>query len=129
MSQAVTAVENFFTALETKSIEDCAARFGEHVTDDFEWQNSGFPTCNGREAAVQFLIGFAQAIPLTGLKIETLAIAAAGNKVVTERIDHFVDASGTVLASLPLAGILEVAEDGRISAWRDYFDPRPLLGG
>jgi limonene-1,2-epoxide hydrolase len=129
MSSAVSAVENFFTALETKSIEDCAARFGEAVTDDFVWVNSGFPTCNGREAAQQFLLGFAQAIPLTGLKIETLAIAAAGNKVITERIDHFIDASGTILASLPLAGILEVAEDGRISGWRDYFDPRPLLGG
>jgi len=129
VSEAIAAVERFFTAMETKSIEDCAARFGEHVTDDFTWVNSGFPTCNGREAAQQFLIGFAQAIPLTGLKIETLAIAADGNKVVTERIDHFIDAAGTVLASLPLAGVLEVAADGRISAWRDYFDPRPLLGG
>ena len=129
MSQAVSAVENFFTALETKSIEDCAARLGEHVTDDFVWENCGFPTCHGRDAAVAFLLGFAQALPLTGIRVETLAIAAAGNKVVTERIDHLVDATGTALASLPLAGVLEVAADGRISAWRDYFDPRPLLGG
>jgi limonene-1,2-epoxide hydrolase len=129
MSQAVSAVENFFTALETKSIEDCVAALGDHVTDDFVWENSGFPTCNGREAAQQFLLGFTQALPLTGIRVETLAIAAQGNKVVTERIDHLVDATGTALASLPLAGVLEVAADGRISAWRDYFDPRPLLGG
>jgi limonene-1,2-epoxide hydrolase len=25
-------------------------------------------------------------------------------------------------------GVLEV-RDGKISLWRDYFDPRPLLGG
>jgi limonene-1,2-epoxide hydrolase len=129
MSQAVSAVENFFTALETKSLEDCAARLGELVTDDFVWENIGLPTCNGREAAQQFLVGFAQAIPLAGLKVETLAIAAQGNKVITERIDHFIDATGAVLASVPLAGVLEVAADGRISAWRDYFDPRPFVGG
>jgi len=129
MSSAVSAVEKFFTALETKSIEDCVAALGEHVTDDFVWVNSGFPTCEGREAAQQFLLGFTQALPLTGVRVETLAIAADGNKVVTERIDHLIDATGTALASLPLAGVLEVAPDGRISAWRDYFDPRPLLGG
>jgi limonene-1,2-epoxide hydrolase len=129
MSSAVSAVENFFTELETKSIEDCAARLGELVTDDFVWVNTGLPTCEGREAAQQFLIGFAQALPLTGIRVETLAIAAAGNKVITERIDHLVDADGTALASIPLAGILEVADDGRISAWRDYFDPRPFVGG
>ena len=129
MSQAVSAVENFFTALETKSIEDCVAAFGEHVTDDVVWENSGFPTQNGREAAQQFLHSFSQAMPLTGIRVEILAIAAQGNKVVTERIDHLIDATGTALASLPLAGVLEVAADGRISAWRDYFDPRPLLGG
>lgn len=128
MSDAQSTVEEFFAALETTSIEACAAVLGDRVTDGFVWANSGFPTQNGREEAQQFLIGFSQALPLTGLRIETLSIAANGNRVVTERIDHFVDAAGTVLASLPLAGVLEVDDDGKISAWRDYFDPRPLLG-
>ena len=128
MSDARAVVEEFFTALETGSIEACAAALGDRVTDDFVWQNSGFPTQHGREAAQQFLVGFAQVIPLTGIRVENIAVAAAGSDVVTERIDHFVDADGNVLASLPLAGTL-VVRDGKISAWRDYFDPRPLVGG
>ena len=129
MSDAQAAVEQFFAALETRTIEDCAAALAERVTEDFVWVNSGLPTQNSRAEAQQFIIAFAQTLPLTGLRIETLALAAAGNTVITERVDHFVDADGTVLGSLPLAGILEVTDDGKISAWRDYFDPRPLLGG
>lgn len=129
MSDAKSVVEAFFAAIETKSIDDCAAALGEHVTDDFVWQNSGFPTMNSRTEAQGFLLGFAQAMPMTGVRVEVIAIAAAGGQVVTERIDHFIDADGAILASLPLAGVLEVNAEGKLTAWRDYFDPRPLLGG
>jgi limonene-1,2-epoxide hydrolase len=128
MSDALAVVEGFLGSLETKTIEDCATALGERVTDDFVWQNSGLPTQHGREAAQQFLLGFVQLIPMAGIRIETLAAAASGSVVVTERIDHLTDAAGNVLVSIPLAGTLEV-RDGKISAWRDYFDPRPLLGG
>ena len=128
MTDAMKIVEEFFTALDTKSIEDCAAALGERVTDDFVWQNSGLPTQNSREEAQQFLLGFVQLIPMAGIRIETLAAAVSESVVVTERIDHLVDADGNVLVSIPLAGTL-VVRDSRVSAWRDYFDPRPLLGG
>jgi len=49
-----------------------------------------------------------------------------GDQVLTERIDHLDDESGNRIASLPVAGTLEV-RGGKIVAWRDYFDPRPLL--
>jgi len=129
MADAIATVMEFFASLETKSIDDCAAALGERVTDDFVWQNSGFPTQQSRAEAQAFLIGFSRALPMTGVRIETLAIAADGNRVVTERVDHLIDAGGTVLASVPLAGVFEVTEAGKISAWRDYLDPRPLLGG
>jgi limonene-1,2-epoxide hydrolase len=48
-----------------------------------------------------------------------LAIAADGNKVLTERIDDF--GRGGIDISLPLMGIFEI-DDGLITAWRDYFD-------
>jgi limonene-1,2-epoxide hydrolase len=50
---------------------------------------------------------------------KVLAIAASGNKVLTERVDDF--SRGGVEISLPLMGIFEI-EDGLIKAWRDYFD-------
>jgi len=91
-------------------------------------RTAGSPTQNGREAAQQFLHSFSQAMPLTGIRVEILAIAAQGNKVVTERIDHLIDATGTALASLPLAGVLEVAADGRISAVARLLRPASVAG-
>ncbi len=44
---------------------------------------------------------------------------SAGNVVMNERVDTFVMGPKTI--SLPVAGIFEIT-DGKISAWRDYFD-------
>lgn len=50
-----------------------------------------------------------------------LAIAADGNRVLTERLDRFVRADGSEVAAAKLMGIFEVEGDC-IVAWRDYFD-------
>ncbi|MEW6470744.1 MAG: limonene-1,2-epoxide hydrolase family protein [Actinomycetota bacterium] len=103
------------------------ASFEEYLADDCVWENSGFPTCNGKQACLEFLDHFAGATGTDSFEFEIRSWAAAGNAVVTERIDHFRTADGTTWASLALGGVLEVGDDGKIVAWRDYFDPRPLL--
>lgn len=50
---------------------------------------------------------------------EVRAIAATGDRVLTERVDRMCVA-GTWIA-LPIMGIFEI-EDGLIRRWRDYFD-------
>ena len=45
---------------------------------------------------------------------------ASGNIVMNERTDRFL-ANGTWL-DLPVAGVFEVNDEGRIVLWRDYFD-------
>lgn len=50
-----------------------------------------------------------------------LAIAADGNRVLTERLDRFVRADGSEVAAGKVMGIFEV-EGVHIVAWRDYFD-------
>jgi len=47
------------------------------------------------------------------------AIAADGATVLTERLDVFTFANGRI--DLPVMGTFEV-RDGKIAAWRDYFD-------
>jgi limonene-1,2-epoxide hydrolase len=42
------------------------------------------------------------------------------NKVLTEGREDYVNADG-VKVSHPYMGIIEFADDGRITAWRDYF--------
>jgi limonene-1,2-epoxide hydrolase len=44
----------------------------------------------------------------------------AGNKVLTERIDRFT-INGKQIA-IPVMGTFEIDAQGKISAWRDYFD-------
>ncbi len=127
MTDPIETVKQFFASMDTTSIDDCAKALASQVTDDFVWENSGLPTVNGPQGGADFLTSFSQAMPMTGIKVDWIAVAAAGNIVVTERIDHMVDAEGNKLLSLPLAGTLEVAEDGKIKAWRDYFDPRPFF--
>lgn len=46
-------------------------------------------------------------------------IAAGGNAVLTERIDSMVIAG--IYIELPVMGTFEI-HNGRITAWRDYFD-------
>ncbi|MBP1862241.1 limonene-1,2-epoxide hydrolase [Rhizobium herbae] len=53
--------------------------------------------------------------------IEMLAIAADGNRVLTERLDIFERADGSEIGRVTLMGIYEIEGD-RIVAWRDYVD-------
>jgi len=41
-------------------------------------------------------------------------------RVLTERVDRFTINGKDV--ALPVMGSFEVAADGKIEAWRDYFD-------
>jgi limonene-1,2-epoxide hydrolase len=49
------------------------------------------------------------------------AIAANGNTVLTERTDGFTFKDGR-RAAVRVMGTFEIGADGRITAWRDYFD-------
>lgn len=50
-------------------------------------------------------------------------VAGADGVVMTERTDRFRMPGGWL--ELPVMGVFEV-RDGRIDAWRDYFDMAPL---
>ena len=53
------------------------------------------------------------------IEFRVLHIAAAGDAVLTERVDAFITTDRTI--ELPVMGTFEVT-GGRITAWRDYFD-------
>lgn len=126
-NDAEAVVTAFFKAM-GPPYENCRKAWEDFMTDDAVWLNSGFPDCNGKEACLAFLDGFAQQTGMVSLGVEMLAISSNGDTVLTERVDSFLNADGAVIADLPLMGVLKV-RDGRIVHWHDYFDPRPLLGG
>lgn len=55
----------------------------------------------------------------TEITWDLLHMASKGDVVFTERVDRFM-ISGKEIA-LPVAGVFEI-RDGKIAAWRDYFD-------
>ncbi len=90
-------------------------------TDDAVWQLwvPGGPTLRGREAIradIERQVKFA-----TYMQCGLLHMASNGATVLTERLDHFRTKHGTV--DHHLVAVFEVTPDGRISAWREYFDP------
>jgi limonene-1,2-epoxide hydrolase len=87
------------------------------LADDVVYHNIPMDPAVGQEAAIAFIDGFFKMCDR--LEIEILHLAVRDNVVLTERIDTFT--MGDKKAPLPVMGTFEV-RDGKISAWRDYFD-------
>lgn len=97
-----------------------------HCAEGCRWENTGLPTAENKAAMVTMMKAFIDGYQLDHMVVELTAIAAAGDKVLTERVDHLKKADGTLILSIALAGVLHV-RDGRVTHWADYFDPRPFL--
>ena len=74
-----------------------------------------------------FLKAIERGYPVTSVARNNLAVAQIGGKVLTERVDHILDADGKPAMSIPVMGIFET-QDGKITAWRDYFDTAGFAG-
>jgi limonene-1,2-epoxide hydrolase len=92
-----------------------------YFTTDTVWEHHGLITTRGGEEAIGFYDQFSAQTGMAAMKIDVLAIAETGDKVLTERIDYILDAAGNTIMTVPVMGIFEIA-DGKITAWRDYFD-------
>ena len=102
---------------------DAAARrdvkeLGAYFTEDAVYHNIPVAPVSGRAAIEATLEQFLR--PATSCAFEMVAIASNGNVVLTERVDRFVLGGKTI--ALPVMGTFELTADGKISAWRDYFD-------
>ena len=98
------------------------------LDDEIVYHNIGMPASRGIEATLANLAGQWEMFGAT-YEYEIRNIAANGNTVLTERIDR-VGPPG-VTAAVPVMGVF-VVRDGKITAWRDYFDAGlagKLLGG
>jgi limonene-1,2-epoxide hydrolase len=106
-------------------VRDLCATFAQHeaeafrpfFTDDVIYHNIPMDPAVGIDATIAFIEGFFAMCQ--SLVIETVHLAVRDNVVLTERIDTFT--MGEKVAPLPVMGTFEI-RDGKISAWRDYFD-------
>lgn len=86
--------------------------------DDATYHNIPLAPVQGVAAIRDTIAGFSAGVEK--IEFRVLAIAADGNVVLTERVDVFIGADKTI--ELPVMGTFELDDDGRITAWRDYFD-------
>lgn len=89
------------------------------LSDDCMYHNIPVDPVVGIEAIREFVKNFAAGVE--SVTFATNAIAANGSTVLTERVDTFLYPGGKRI-DLPVMGTFEVDADGKISAWRDYFD-------
>jgi limonene-1,2-epoxide hydrolase len=98
--------------------DDLAAFF----TDDAVYHNIPFEPITGRKNIAHNIASFIRPGPpgIERIEFRVINIAASGPIVMTERADIFTRAGRTF--DLQVMGAFEV-NDGKINAWRDYYDP------
>jgi len=111
---AEAIVRDFCRAFEEPSIE----KILEFFSEDAIYHNIPLDPAQGLPAIRAVLEQFIS--PDAKSKFEILNLASCGNVVLTERVDHLTIQGKPV--ALPVMGAFEVGADGRIEAWRDYFD-------
>lgn len=89
-----------------------------HFTDASVYHNIPMEPVTGTDAIREVLNGFLAMSTSVDWIVRHIAEGADG-AVLTERVDRF-EINGKWL-ELPVMGVFEVS-DGKIAAWRDYFD-------
>ena len=97
------------------------AELAAFFTDDAVYHNIPLAPVIGREAIANNIASFIRpgAPGIESIQFRVINIAANGPVVMTERVDVFKLPAKSF--ELPVMGTFEVS-DGKISAWRDYFD-------
>jgi len=114
MSDAIDLIRRFCDEFaKGSSVDDIVAYF----TDDAVYHNIPVEPAVGPEAIKAVFSMFTTGVERMEFKIRN--IVGAGDVVLTERVDVFVLPNVTI--ELPVMGTFEV-RDGKIAAWRDYFD-------
>lgn len=109
----VQRVLGFVRAFNARDVDAVMGYFAE----DAVYHNMPGPPVSGVPAIRTVIESFVN--PAETIDWETLAVAEQDGKVLTERVDRFV--FGGKKVELPVMGIFEFS-DGKIRAWRDYFD-------
>lgn len=113
MASAEQVVRDFCSAV-TKRDADLLRPF---FSEDVVYHNIPMEPAEGIEATmamISMFVGMCEA-----LEFEIHHLASDGEAVLTERTDKFTMQGKT--SPLPVMGVFHV-HDGKITAWRDYFD-------
>jgi limonene-1,2-epoxide hydrolase len=116
--QPIDIVRRFCAAWGKEDLDTIVGFF----TDDAIYHNIPVAPVVGPEQIKTTIEGFSGGVESIEFRLD--AIAADGGTVLTERLDIFTFANGRI--ELPVMGTFEI-RDGKIAAWRDYFDMAMFL--
>ena len=119
MSDNETVVREFIAAWS----EGDARKLADFFTEDAVVWNDGRNTVRGREAIHEHFT--MQLSACTDCDFEITQTAVSGNTVFNERIDRMKIVGAPI--ELPVAGVFEVDDAGKLTAWRDYFDLNTVM--
>ena len=114
-------VREFCAAWSRADVEAIVGAF----TPDAVYHNIPMEPCEGMDAIRTFVAGFFESIG-SAVHFDIRNQIVSGNLVMNERVDTIVMQTGEV--ALPVCGVFELTADGKISAWRDYFDMGQFSG-
>ena len=98
-----------------------AVELAAFFTDDAVYHNIPLEPVTGRKDIANNIASFLRpgSPGIEGIDFRVINIAANGPVVMTERVDVFKLPDKSF--ELPVMGTFEIS-DGKINAWRDYFD-------
>lgn len=108
-------VNSFIASWEARDVDAIMAFFADGAT----YHNMPMPKLMGHEQIRAFIAPFVDQTQQASWKVLHSAENAAGT-VLNERVDRFVLKTGKAIC-IEVMGTFELA-DGKIVAWRDYFD-------
>jgi len=97
----------------------------EAFTEDAVYHNIPMAPLKGKEEIRHFVAGLFSGMA-SSVRFDIKQQLVSGNVVMNERVDTLAMESGDV--ALPVCGVFEVSEEGKISGWRDYFDMGQFTG-
>ena len=116
--QPIDLVRRFCEAWSRLDLDEIIGFF----SDDAVYHNIPMDPVVGPEQIRAFIAGFTGAVEHLEFRVDH--VVADDCVVLTERHDIFTFANGEI--DLPVMGTFEVV-DGKITAWRDYFDLQQFL--
>jgi limonene-1,2-epoxide hydrolase len=90
-----------------------------YFAEDAVWDNVPMSPAKGKAAIREMTKGFLD--QSTAFTAKILRSAHVGNTVFNERVDTLKMKSGKS-ADVPVAGVFELDDSGKIKLWRDFFD-------
>ena len=110
-------VRAFLKGWDDCDVEACMAQ----VTDEMCYLNQPLEAIRGKANVRKMIASIF--VPAKKVEFKLINVFGHGNKVITERLDQWDwNGSGTWQLKLPVCGMFELTDEGKIYEWREYYD-------